>query len=148
MAKRKKRSKAQKGTLPRRSEAELARRHQRFMAIAFAVVSLFKYSCILAGVVSIVFFGVYLPIKEAVGKTTVVSYGVDFLAQFRAELVISVSIIGGLYWWGRSWRKKCLDERSEKDSRNKAMEKKIDPDRSSSRLTTDGNRLPEGDSDE
>ena len=102
------------------------------------VENLGKWLIIGLTIVGAVYFGVYLPIKISAGKTTTISYIVNFLANINAEVIISWVTSGAAALWAVSERKKRLAERAEKDERLKKLEQRVDPGRSSSHLTPTG----------
>lgn len=61
------------------------------------------------------------------------------IADWKIDVVVAWGVAAGCALWGHTERKAKLRERKEKDDRIIALEKNVDPNRTSSGLTPDGN---------
>lgn len=84
------------------------------------------------------YVGLYLPIKVSVGETTNIHYLLNFISKINANILVSWGATVGTTAWAWGERKKRLQERKERDDRIIVLEKQIDPNRTSSNLTTSG----------
>lgn len=95
------------------------------------------------GLVGLAFIGVYLPVHDLAGHTTLADFGVRFLANIR------VSEAAAWLWaflaTGYGLRQRELLHRNidRLGNRIPELEKQIDPNRTSSRLTSRGETRPE-----
>ena len=105
--------------------------------VALAVLSLLKAIVYTAGAVAVVYFGLTVPIRETAGQQTVLT--VVYRAVIDMELHVVVPYVAsagfcGLWWSERRLRKSAVRRENQ---RNRELEKKIDPDRTSSGFTED-----------
>ena len=101
-----------------------------------------------AGIGVVLYVGVYMPIEASHGETTTITFILDWIAYFKINVVLAWSAAAGCAGWAIVERKKRLRERKERDDRIKKLEMQIDPNRSSSNLTTDGSQSRKAQNDE
>ena len=89
---------------------------------------------------AVVYAGVYLPVRDAPGGVTVLEVTQKWIfdANLHVYLAWGAATVGALY--GANERRKRLRERSERDKRIKELEEHIDPHRTSSGLSVEGER--------
>lgn len=133
--------KSSRQTKPQVSEKELVRRHERFALGVLATERLFTRLGYTVGIVLAVYFTFAAPIKYSAGQATSISYLVEFLSSIRVSLWLPTCVAAAALEWGRRERSLRMRERREKDQRIKELEMKLDPNRSSSRLSVDGNAV-------
>ena len=100
--------------------------------------SLGKYLIVAFCVVMSIYYGVYKPVEVSHGEETSITFILDWIADFKLNIALAwgaVAVCGG---WAIAERKKRLREREERDNRIANLELQLDPNRSSSNLTTDG----------
>jgi hypothetical protein len=102
-----------------------------------------KTAIICTATVLCIYYGVYQPIAISHGETTTVRFLMDWMAEIKANVVLAWGATAASLLWGKAQRGKRLRERRERDDRIAALEKQIDPNRSSSGLGTDGSMSAE-----
>lgn len=116
---------------------------QRWMRTFDLVERLGGKVALAATVCFVVYYGIYMPIAASSGKQTTITYVLSWLVDLRLNFVLpaawAITATGG-WWWERRTR---IKERIKKDARLKALEEKVDPDRSSSEMSADGRRKVE-----
>lgn len=130
MAKKSNRNKEEK------SEVQIA----MFFAILDALKEMSRPVCWSAAACFVVFYGIYKPIEVSAGQETTVKHIINWVADFKLDVLIAWSAAGAM---GAGWRLERvgrLKERAEKDARNKTLEASHDSGRSSSNLSVDGER--------
>jgi hypothetical protein len=134
-------AKTTRQTKPQVSEKERERRHERFGLVVFTLERVVSRLGVTAGVVVAVYFIFAAPIKYSAGQATSITYLVDFLSNIRVSVWLPSCFAAGFFGWGWGERKLRMRERREKDQRLKELEMKLDPNRSSSQLSVDGNAI-------
>jgi len=121
---------------PSLSEGYRIERHR-----IWAQVAKIFLGCTTAVLVSL--FAIYLPIKESAGQETVINYVANLVADFDLYMWASLGAAGvaGTGWYRE--RKKGVEERAQRDQRIAELERQIDPNRTSSNMTPEGNVVPE-----
>ena len=125
------------------SERELERRLQLALKVLDVVRDLGKLFFLTVMVFCVAYFAIYLPVKASHGETTTITFVLDWLARLRLNILLAWGTTFGCFVWARAERAKRLRERQERDTRITELETKLDPNRTSSRLTTDGNQTRE-----
>lgn len=93
---------------------------------------------ICATVVAFAYYGIYKPVEVSAGKTTIINHFWSMMGNLDVNVAIAWGAATGFGLLAHSQRKKRLRERKEKDTRIAELEQIIDPNRSSSNLTVDG----------
>ena len=91
-------------------------------------------------VVGSLYVAVYLPVVASSGKTTVISYVLNWISDFRINVALAWGTTAACGGWAVLERKKRLRERKERDQRIAELERHIDPNRTSSNLTVAGDK--------
>ena len=120
------------------SEEERSRQHSRFLFVWGNIFRLFRYAIIGVAAWAIVYTGVYLPIKESAGKETIVNVVQKWIFDAQLNVYVAWGLAGAAALYARSERRKRLRERRDRDNRIAELEKRIDPGRTSSGLTVEG----------
>jgi hypothetical protein len=99
------------------------------------------------GTFCFLFYCAYLMIDTLAGQSTTADILVRVLSDFRINNALSYALAGGFGVWG--WRERRLRQKSVKTmhARIKELELAIDPQRTSSNLTTIGETNPEDEGD-
>jgi hypothetical protein len=122
----------------RELEARSRVQARRIDAIASVVGNLIKYAC---------WFGCVFVLGKAIealaGKTTLADIGIGLFGELKIERVLSLSVTGGSIVYGMYERKLRHDKTEYLQGRIRDLEKKLDPARSSSRLSERGTPRPE-----
>ncbi len=90
---------------------------------------------------SVVGFGYvtfYLPIQASHGEATTITVAQNWLANVNASVYIAWGAAAAVGLGTREVRRRWLKERKEKDARIAQLERQLDPNRTSSRLTPEG----------
>ena len=128
----------QKEKEPVISEEELQRKHARWMAANSTIRAILTTAIIcLFGWLSI-HSAFYLPIQAAHGEITTISLAQNFLANIHADVYVAWGTAAGGVIFGEVQRRKRNRERVDKDARITELEKKLDPNRTSSLMTPGG----------
>ena len=98
-------------------------------------------SCAVVAVVAVTTLGVFLPIYVSAGEQTDINY----IVSWSSHILLNIAAAGMPSWWALSERRMRLKERKEKDERIAALERRLDPQRTSSGLDESGARLEEED---
>jgi hypothetical protein len=124
------------------SEEELQRRHIRFLAVVDAAKKGLTALIYGASAVGVAYVTFYLPIQVSHGETTTITVMQNWLASVDASVYVAWGVNAALAagWWAQ--RRKALREREEKDARIAALERRLDPNRTSSGLTPSGQVQP------
>lgn len=136
-------AKRDKDARPVPSEAELERKHLRFLAVVQALKTVLVVALIGCFAWLIVHSMFYLPIQAAHGEATTINVVQTWLANVNASVYIAWGAATAGAAYGISERRKRNRERSEKDARLAKLERQIDPHRLSSGLTPGGETVPE-----
>ena len=135
MARKQKRSHRKRpATPPGERDAAYALAMKRWEVVG----SLGKFAISGLAVVYSIYYGLYRSIEAAQGKTTTIVYLVEWLSKLKIDVCLAWGLAFGSILWGWVERKKRLKERRERDERITKLECQIDPDRTSSGLTTEG----------
>jgi len=121
-----------------RTELRLLKRARMAGGIVLILQSLIKWG----GLVFIVYFG-YLTVAVLAGKHTEASIGIKVLGNIRISEALAWLLALGSATYGGAQRKLRRDVVERLHSRNKELERALDPRRSSSQLTPRGNTKPE-----
>ncbi len=81
----------------------------------------------------------YWPVAAAVGKDTTVNVTQNLIANFKIDVLLGWAVGLGGMTWGYLERKSKMRDRKTKDERIIELEKRLDPSRTSSGLTPNGN---------
>jgi hypothetical protein len=111
---------------------------QRWMTIGAVIKRLIPW----AGAVLIVYFGVYRTSEALAGKVTIADIAHSFIAHLTADRWVAYIFGGGGIGYGlmqRSLRKSTV---ARMHRRQKELEERLDPNRSTSTLTPQGNTNP------
>jgi len=119
-------------------EAEADRRIALIWRLMELVERLGIYFIVTGGIVAGLYVAVYLPIKVSHGEETSITFILNWIADFKLNVTLAWGAAAGCGGWAIAERKKRLREREERDDRIKKLEMQVDPNRSSSNLTTDG----------
>lgn len=120
------------------SESELQRRHERWLAGCGAIKTVIIAVVIAAfcwGSVHSMFF---LPIQAAHGEATTINVVQTWAANVNASVWVSWGVTVAAAGYGVSERRKRNRERAEKDSRIANLERRLDPNRTTSGLDPGG----------
>jgi len=119
-------------------ELRLLRRQRRHEGAVAVLNNLIRWG----GLVGLAYFA-YRSVEVLAGGTTVADIGLKFLADVKISQLLSytVAVGGGVYGWRQ--RKLRRDTVERLQGRIKELEKSIDPQRTSSGLTTRGATNPE-----
>lgn len=85
----------------------------------------------------------YLAIEALAGKTTMGQLAVNLVSEFKVDRYawqLATAVFGFYGWHQRNLRKITIERLQ---SHNQALEKRLDPDRSTSSLTAKGDTRPE-----
>lgn len=126
----------------RKSERDRERDHALAMKRLDAVVTVFRPFMLMCGVAFILFCGVALPVIYSAGKETTISFILDWVQSIHLGEIAAYGAACGGCGWGWLERRKRLREREERDQRIIALERSLDPQRTSSGLLTDGSEPP------
>ena len=118
--------------------AEAERRFTLAVRRMELVEKLGKPFIVMVGLVAIVYFGIYMPIEASRGQKTIITFVLKWIGDFNVHVALAWGSTVGCCGWAITERKKRLREREERDDRIKKLEMQLDPNRSSSNLTTDG----------
>lgn len=102
------------------------------------LLTAFKWLCAVAMVFIGFYVGIYLPIQASAGKSTLVSYVVNFATSIKLDVILAWGAAVGCGTWASYEKWKRLRERKEKDERIVELERQIDKGRSSSELNVSG----------
>lgn len=103
-----------------------------------AVEKIVIYSIVAFSVVASIYYGVYKTVEVSHGEETSITFILDWIADFKLNIALAWGAAAGCGGWAIAERKKRLREREERDNRIANLELQLDPNRSSSNLTTDG----------
>lgn len=95
-------------------------------------------------VVGAVYFGVYCPIEASHGEATAIQFVLSWIADLKLNVALAWGTALACSAWAVRERRKRLRERRERDERIVKLERQIDPNRTSSQLTTEGTQSHEG----
>lgn len=120
------------------AELRVLKRSRTAEGIISTIQATIKY-----GAIVWISYYAYLSISDLAGKRTFADIGLNFLANFKVTVVLAwiVGIVGIVY--GKAQNKLRKDTVERLQSRIALLEGKIDPSRSSSKLTTRGETNPE-----
>jgi hypothetical protein len=127
-----------KAAPPPVSEEELIRRHARALLLIGAIRQVVVLGIIASAVVACCYVTFYLPIKVAHGETTTINVAQRWLAQVDASVWVAWGTTGAVMGYAWRVRQKWKQERQQKDARIAELEKQIDPGRTSSEVTQEG----------
>ena len=88
----------------------------------------------LLAAVGIVYFGVTVPIRETAGQETVLNVGYRTAVDMDLHVVLPYAAVALFFWLWRKERNTRIDAVARENRRNKELEMKIDPGRTSSGL--------------
>lgn len=89
---------------------------------------------------AVVYAGVYLPVRDAPGGTTILNVTQKWAFDANLHVYLAWGAAAAGVGYGANERRKRLKERAEKDKRIKELEQHIDPNRTSSGLSVEGER--------
>jgi len=89
---------------------------------------------------AVVYAGVYVPGRDAAGGQTILTVTQKWVVDANLHVYLAWGAAAGGAAYGWSERRKRLRERGERDKRITELEKRIDPNRTSSGLSTEGER--------
>ena len=122
------------------SESELSRLHARWM---FGISSI-RNICMTAVVGfwawAVVYAGVYLPVRDAPGTKTILEITQNWIFNANLHVYVAWGAAAAATAYGLSERRKRISERGEKDERIVKLETQLDPNRTSSGLSIEGER--------
>jgi hypothetical protein len=87
----------------------------------------------------------YLAVQALSGKQTAANIGVNVLANLSISEALAWVLAGGSIIYGQRQAKLRRDTTERMHGRNKVLEERVDPGRTSSQLTTRGQTSPEDD---
>ena len=122
------------------SEEEHLRYHARSM---YAIDAIRKVSmtCIIGfWAWAVIYAGVYLPVRDAPGGQTILTVTQKWIFDANLHVYLAWGAAAGGAGYGWSERRKRLRERGEKDKRIVELEKRLDPNRTTSGLSIEGER--------
>ncbi len=120
------------------SEEELDRRHIRWMFIIDSCRKVVLTAFIGFWAWAVVYAGFYLPVKESAGQQTIITVAQNWVVDANIHVYLAWGAAAGGVAYGWNERRKRLRERKAKDERIIQLERKLDPNRTSSGLTTEG----------
>ena len=120
------------------TELRLLRQSKASEGIVQVVTSAIRWGAI----VLIVRYG-YLSIEALSGQQTLADIGVNFLTHIKVSVAVAWSVAAGGVLYGMKQRKLRRDTVERLQKRNQELESRIDPNRSSSELTSRGDTRPE-----
>ena len=127
-----------------RSTPPPAREHLNYYALWMHGINALRNVLIAAiagaSLVGVVYTGIYLPVRDAPGNETILTITQKWAFEANLHVYLAWGAAAGGVGYGISERRKRLRERKERDTRIIELEKRIDPHRTSSGLTTEGER--------
>lgn len=120
------------------SEAELQRKHQRWIMGIQAIQVLGKTALICLCAWASVYSAFYLPIAVSHGESTVIEVSQNFVSSLQWNVTIAWGATAAASVWALGERRARIKERTTKDARIRELEQKIDPSVSSSGMTPAG----------
>ncbi len=120
------------------SESELQRRHERWLAGCGAIKAVLVVVVVAAFCWLSIHSMFYLPIQAAHGEATTINVVQTWAANVNASVWVSWGVSSAAVAYGVSERRKRNRERAEKDSRIAKLERRLDPNRTTSGLDPGG----------
>lgn len=120
------------------SEKDKERAHELAMKKWDVILSSVKWVAITTMVVGGIAAAIAAPVYFSSGKQTSIRYVVNWIQDVKLHVWLAWGTAGAGWALARMYRNKLLKERSEKDARIAALEKQLDPSRTSSGLLPDG----------
>ena len=102
------------------------------LVVTLALISLLKVGVIMAGSVALVYVGLTLPIRETAGQETVLTVGYRAVLDMKMHIILPYVAAGGFGWLWFSERRTRINTVERENRRNRELEEKIDPGRTSS----------------
>ena len=124
--------------LPNPKQAEFILRYKRLDIVADAVHLFVPWGSLVA-----IFVFIYLMVTKLAGHATMAQVGVSFLGEMRLPSAVAYLFGGSGLAYGVSERRLRHKKTSGLASYMTALEHRIDPQRTSSNLTTHGTTRPE-----
>jgi hypothetical protein len=91
-------------------------------------------------IVGALYVGVALPVQASAGQTTTVSYVLEWVQDWQVGTKLAWTGVAGSVVWAILERRMRMKERRAKDSRIVELEKRLDPNRTSSGLNVSGGK--------
>lgn len=103
-----------------------------FLVVILAVFRLLTVMVYMGGAVALVYFGLTVPIRETAGQETVLTVGYRAVLDMKMHIIFPYVVAGGFggLWWQERRTRISVVERENR--RNRELEEKIDPGRTSS----------------
>ena len=102
------------------------------LVVTLAVIGLLRVAVYMAGAVALVYFGLTLPIRETAGQETALTVGYRAVLDMKMHIILPYVAAGGLGWLWWSERRTRITAVERENRRNRELEEKIDPGRTSS----------------
>jgi hypothetical protein len=132
-------AKKKHGSAPRVITKEEFQHKSMVWIKSLSVVQSIANRLIIGGtILGCVYLGIYLPVQISAGKSTSINYLVNVAFDLKLHVWIAWAAGAGGVGLAVTERNKRLKERKEKDERIEKLEQQIDPNRSSSGLSVDG----------
>ena len=109
-----------------------AQRAPAWLVVALATINLLKVAVYMAGAVALVYFGLTVPIRETAGQETVLTVGYRAVLDMKMHIILPYVASGGFGWLWWSERRTRITAVKRENRRNRELEEKIDPGRTSS----------------
>lgn len=111
-----------------------ARHPPTALVVTLAAIALLRQAVYVAGAVAIVYFGLTVPIRETAGLETGLTVAYRAVINMKAHVILPYVAAGGFGWLWRRERRTRIVAVERENRRNRELEKKIDPGRTSSGL--------------
>lgn len=102
------------------------------LIFSLEALSVLRSAIYVGGIVACVYFGVTVPVRETAGQTTVISLFYRVIGDFKLHAVISYATAASFYVLWRRERKIRIEAVGREHRRVEALERHIDPNRTSS----------------
>ena len=103
-----------------------------FLLVVMGAFGLLKVMVYMAGAVAMVYFGLTVPIRETAGQETVLTVGYRAVLDMKMHIILPYVAAGGVGWLWWSERRTRITAVERENRRNRELEEKIDPGRTSS----------------
>lgn len=119
-------------------ELRVAGKVQQTQIVAGLAGTLIRY----AAFFGVIYFGVYRTVGELAGEKTTANVLISLLTDFRMSHALAWTLAAGTTFYGLRERKLRRDSTARQAKQNRLLERKLDPHRSSSKLTERGETNP------
>ncbi|MDE2904667.1 MAG: hypothetical protein OXQ28_01135 [Acidobacteriota bacterium] len=102
------------------------------IALIFATFGLLRAIVYMGGAVALVYFGLTVPIRETAGQETVLTVAYRAVLDMQMHIILPYVAAGGFGWLWRNERRTRIAAVERENRRNRELEEKLDPGRTSS----------------